>query len=306
VTLIFIWLIAFQRTRTANWLIPFKRDIIRELSDACQRHGLRFGVYYSYAQDWDDPNSSFDARFHRCDIHHHLPADFERDLDGYIAGKALPQIEELVSNYPIDLLWFDTPKDMTFDRAAKLRDTIRRHRPNCLINSRIFTWGIGRIEQENLEFFDYVSIGDLEVPDRKLPIYFESLDSVGSFYGYKAHGEFSYHTPGKLIQRMVRTVCAGGNYLLNCGPMGDGRLDPEAVRLYGIIGEWMRLSGESGSISLPDMGAGVLQILFLFSGAPCTFTQEGGTVVFALPEEPVNEYNSVLEIRLKAPLESRE
>ncbi|TWU39602.1 Alpha-L-fucosidase [Novipirellula artificiosorum] len=36
---------------------PFKRDIIKELSEACHRQGLRFGVYYSQAQDWDEPDA---------------------------------------------------------------------------------------------------------------------------------------------------------------------------------------------------------------------------------------------------------
>ena len=38
---------------------PFGRDIVRELSEASHRAGLKFGIYYSHAQDWDDPNSGF-------------------------------------------------------------------------------------------------------------------------------------------------------------------------------------------------------------------------------------------------------
>ena len=33
---------------------PFKRDIIRELEQACIEGGLDFGVYYSHALDWRD------------------------------------------------------------------------------------------------------------------------------------------------------------------------------------------------------------------------------------------------------------
>ena len=31
---------------------PFKRDIIKELSDECYKQGIRFGVYYSHSKDW--------------------------------------------------------------------------------------------------------------------------------------------------------------------------------------------------------------------------------------------------------------
>ena len=35
---------------------PFKRDIILELSNACKKYGIKFGIYYSQDLDWHDPN----------------------------------------------------------------------------------------------------------------------------------------------------------------------------------------------------------------------------------------------------------
>ena len=37
---------------------PFRRDIIRELEQACLKAGLDFGVYYSHALDWKDGGDS--------------------------------------------------------------------------------------------------------------------------------------------------------------------------------------------------------------------------------------------------------
>src|SRR5690349_22063529 len=34
---------------------PFKRDILKELSAACQKRGMPLGFYYSQAQDWHEP-----------------------------------------------------------------------------------------------------------------------------------------------------------------------------------------------------------------------------------------------------------
>src|SRR2546422_189952 len=37
---------------------PFKRDILKELSAACQKHGMPLGFYYSQAQDWHEPGGA--------------------------------------------------------------------------------------------------------------------------------------------------------------------------------------------------------------------------------------------------------
>ncbi|EMI57239.1 alpha-L-fucosidase, partial [Rhodopirellula sallentina] len=225
---------------------PFRRDIIKELCDACHRHGLKFGVYYSHAQDWDEPDAPYlNKRAKLRDIHPDLPADFEPDMDRYISKKSLPQVEELVKNYELDLIWFDTPVGMNFERAKLFSDMVRKHRPECLINSRLIHSGKGKIEAQYLPLYDYVSIGDKEVPTQKLPLYVESPDSVSSSFGYKTKGNCYYHSEEEMLHRFVHTVCAGGNALINNGPMGNGKLDPEAVRLYGVIGDWLKVNGES-------------------------------------------------------------
>jgi alpha-L-fucosidase len=212
---------------------------------------------------------------------------------------------------------------------------VRRYRPDCLINSRIIYRGKDKIEQESMPLFDYVSIGDKEVPTRKLPIYFESPDSVSSSYGYKKYGDCQYHSEKELIERFVHTVCSGGNYLLNNGPMGNGKLDPGAVRLYGIIGNWMKQNGESlldtrpnplpnrpvwgdvsvnkagnvlylhilkwpaaGTIALSDLPVNATQAIYLADGKEADLTQDGTTLKLALPTEPVNKYDTVIKVTL--------
>lgn len=234
---------------------PFKRDIIRELSEACHRNGLKFGVYYSHAFDWSDPDSAtfLKKREDLAKLHPELPEDYQPDMDAYIGRKALPQVRELMKNYDIDLVWFDTPSHVTPERARRFSEAVRELNPDCVINSRLMlmssklkTSGPEKeLSPDTFGLFDYVSLRDKQVPNGKLSYTTESPDSVSSSYGYKAHGKHTYHSPQELIHRMVHTVCGGGNYLLNCGPMGNGKIDPKAVELYAGLGAWLRENGEA-------------------------------------------------------------
>ena len=317
----------------------FKRDIIKELSEACHKIGLKFGVYYSQAQDWDEPDAPFiKPRFNpvRKKIHPELAEDFEPDMDRYIAKKSLPQVEELVKNYELDMVWFDTPSGMNMDRVKLFSEMVRKHRPDCLINSRIIHSGKGKIEAEYLPYYDYVSIGDKEVPTQKLPLYVESPDSVSSSFGYKTKGDHYYHTEKELIHRMVNTVCAGGNYLLNVGPRGDGQLDPQAIKLFEAIGKWTKVNGESifgtrrnplpetpkwgncsvsrdgktlylhvlewpesGEIMADGISGKATAASFLANGEEASFVQEDAALKFELPAKPVNEFDTVIKVTLE-------
>lgn len=319
---------------------PFKRDIIKELSEACHRNGLKFGVYYSQAQDWDEPDAPlFNKKTSIRELHPDLPEDFEPDMDKYIMEKSLPQVEELVKNYEIDLVWFDTPVGMTFERAKLFSDMVRKYRPDCLINSRIIHNGKSKIEAQNLTLFDYVAIGDKEVPSKKLPLYVESPDCVSSSFAYKTKGKVFYHDEKEMIERFVQTVCIGGNYLLNNGPMGNGSLDPEAVRLYAAIGEWMKVNAESihdtrpnpldyrpewgnvctnkkGNVMyihileipenrllvIKDLPVNVLSAKYLKNGNKVDFEQKEGRASFILPDDVNDALDLVVKVELSASL----
>src|SRR5437667_6938422 len=91
---------------------PFKRDVLKKLSDACARQGMRLGFYYSQAQDWHEPNGAGNTW--------DFGPDEKKEYDKYLRDKAEPQVREILTNYgPVCLVWFDTPRMMTPARSQR-------------------------------------------------------------------------------------------------------------------------------------------------------------------------------------------
>ena len=119
---------------------PFKRDPIRELSEACREAGLGFGLYYSHFQDWTAPGG-FGGPKENGDG---SPATFER----YFQTKCYPQAREICTGYgPLDIIWFDTPGDMPKEHVVALHDLVRKTQPKALLGSRI-GYGMGDLSRQ--------------------------------------------------------------------------------------------------------------------------------------------------------------
>jgi alpha-L-fucosidase len=191
---------------------PFKRDIVRELAEACRAEGLRLGWYYSQP-DWHHP-------YYRTERH----ADYVNYLHG--------QVEEILTQYgKVDVLWFDGlgGKPTDWDAEA-LFMKIRKWQPGILINNRA---GIP---------------GDFDTPEQRIGTFqndraWESCITICRQWAWK---------PGdtmKSLEECIHTLvrCAGGdgNLLLNVGPMPTGEIEPRQVERLKEIGAWLKRYGES-------------------------------------------------------------
>lgn len=98
---------------------PFKRDIVKELADACRKHGMKFGLYYS-TRDWYHPD--------------YLVGDNVKYDTFYRA-----QIEELLSRYgDVDIVWFDHVggRDWSKWKFDELFSMMYRLQPDLVVNNR--------------------------------------------------------------------------------------------------------------------------------------------------------------------------
>jgi alpha-L-fucosidase len=204
---------------------PFKRDILKELADACAKQGIRLGFYYSQAQDWHDPNGAGNDW--------DFGPDDKKDFDKYLRAKAEPQVRELLTGYgPIALIWFDTPRMMTQERGQRFVDILRSLQPKTLIDGRLGIPG------------DYVSTGDNVIPSKPPAEAWEVPATINHTWGYKSYDK-DWKSPGLITFKLVDIVSKGGNYLLNVGPMADGTIPQASQDILRHVGDWLKVNGEA-------------------------------------------------------------
>jgi alpha-L-fucosidase len=210
---------------------PFKRDVLKEFAAACQKRGMPLGFYYSQSQDWHEAGGAGNDWDFGPDVG---PDGKERkDYDGYLRGKAEPQVRELLTKYgAVALIWFDTPRMMTPERAQRFADILRTLQPQTLIDGRLGAAG------------DYVSTGDNVIPSGVQSEYWEVPATTNHTWGYRKDDE-DWKSPGEITFKLIDIVSKGGNYLLNVGPMANGVIPQMAQENLRTVGRWLKVNGEA-------------------------------------------------------------
>jgi alpha-L-fucosidase len=204
---------------------PFKRDVIKEMSEACARQGIKFGVYYSQDQDWHHAGGGM-AGAAIWD-----PAQ-AGDKTQYVRNVDVPQVKELLSNYgPIAEFWWDCYG--LNKQQARILLPLLAMQPNMLVNDRLG----GDVR------------GDFGTPEGHIPERVEHGDwetcmTFNDTWGYKKD-EHHWKSAATLIHQLVDIVSKNGNYLLNVGPDGEGQIPAASVERLRTVGKWVAANGES-------------------------------------------------------------
>ena len=194
---------------------PFKRDVVGELAEACRKHGLKLGLYYSQDLDWHEPDGG--GYLHADDWGGDGASwtnswDFtdkaKKNFARYFEEKSKPQVREILTQYgDLALIWFDIGFTPTKEQSNNLYDMVRSLQPGCLINSRI---GCGKC--------DYTSSGDNEIPtDDKSGMLYETCATINSSWGYKPTDQ-GWKSAETIRANREHLKKLGANYLLNVGP----------------------------------------------------------------------------------------
>jgi len=213
-----------------------KRDIIKELSEACKKHGLKLGLYYSHWVDWEHT----DGWDHSKEIYGISAEDYDR----YWQGKVIPQIRELLTNYgEIGILWFDmwihhSRSCVTKEQLLQLKSVIREIQPTCLVNSRL---GLSIEEDSDI---DFKTLGDNQLGSRKEEFPWQSPATVAHSWGFHAL-EKQWKSTTTLLQSLIGNVSLNGNMMLNIGPRANGDVPYEIEQRLLAMGKWLTVNGES-------------------------------------------------------------
>jgi alpha-L-fucosidase len=210
-----------------------RRDVVREFVDACHRHDIRVGLYWSWV-DWNYPEWA--EKFVWSDL-----KLWRQPFDDIAAHNRMidylhAQVRELMTNYgKIDVFWFDggflTAEQY---RSRELVDEMRRLQPDILINDRAGFPG---------DFGNPEGLMPTDGSDRA----WELCHCSAAFTTWTApiDDPALFASPSELLGLLSDAAGLGGNFLLNFGPQADGTLPKYSIEQLDVIGKWMQLNGDA-------------------------------------------------------------
>ena len=202
---------------------PYKKDVLKMLADACARHGMRLSLYYSNP-DWHHENAYNPYSTHQWKSRYPEKTDLVKYRE-YVKN----QLRELLTRYgKIYTLFWDIPSHVLDE---SMNAFVRSLQPDILINDR--GWDKG----------DF-STPERDVPDgERFERMTEACQSVGEqAWGYRTDED--YFSVRFLTQSIDKIMAMGGSYLLNVGPMPNGKISQRARDVLERVGDWyVRMGG---------------------------------------------------------------
>jgi alpha-L-fucosidase len=220
---------------------PYKNDPLKALAEECRRQGLKLFFYYSQL-DWHNPDY-----FPRGNTGHDAGRPESGNWPAYL-DYMNAQLRELLTNYgDVAGIWFDGWWDKP-DADWQLQKTyslIHQLQPAALIGSNHHK---RPNPGEDFQMFEKDLPGgrsqgfnaDSEIG--QLPL--ETCETMNGAWGFTITDR-RYKSTKDLVRYLVRAAGANANFLLNVGPMANGRIQPEFVSRLREMGEWTSRNGES-------------------------------------------------------------
>lgn len=231
---------------------PYKKDIVKLMADECHKQGIQLFLYYSLL-DWGRDDYPYETG----KTGQHAGRTAKSDYAGYLQFMK-NQLTELLTNYgTIGGIWFDGHWDQTqpegsSDRTSRINwkydeiyGLIHRLQPQALIgNNHHLTPFPG----EDFQMFEKDLPGEnksgLSFQEASLQLPVETCETMNNSWGFNL-ADNNYKSVKQLIHYLVKGAGRDANFLLNVGPMPNGKIQPEFTDTLKAIGQWMQVNGET-------------------------------------------------------------
>lgn len=199
---------------------PFKRDIIKELSDACKKHEMPLGIYHSTC-DWHHPDFPLTS-----------PGGTVKretsNLDRYTEYLKNQSVELIQKYGPLLVMWYDVPQMFDAQRGQGVIDAIRKVQPDIIVNNRTG------------------AKGDFDTPEQRIGGFqndrpWETCMTIARQWSWKPNDETK--SLEQCMHSLIRASGGDGNFLFSVGPMADGLIEPLQVDRLKEMGQWLQKNG---------------------------------------------------------------
>jgi len=308
---------------------PYGKDVLKMLAEECRKQGIKLFFYHSQL-DWHHPDyfprgftgGSWTGREEKGDMNKYL--DY---MDA--------QLTELLTNYgDVAGIWFDGMWDKKDDdwRLEKTYSLIHQLQPAALVGSNHHR---APYEGEDFQMFEKDLPGHNTTgfaPEQKVgDLPKETCETINNSWGFNLRDDKNKSIK-ELIQYLVKAAGYGSNFLLNVGPMPNGKIQPEHVALLKQMGEWNQQYGETikgtrggplsarewgvmtqkgnkmyvhilnwhdETLTLPKLGKKVVSAKLFIDKTPVKFLENDFGLSIKVPKDKMNDIDTVIELEVK-------
>jgi alpha-L-fucosidase len=308
---------------------PYGKDVLKMLADECRKQGIKLFFYHSQL-DWHHPDYFPRGQTGGPYTGREEKGNWYTYLDYMDA-----QLSELLTNYgDVGGIWFDGMWDKKEAdwRLEKTYSLIHKLQPGALIGSNHH---LTPFAGEDFQMFEKDLPGHNTTgfsADQKVgTLPKETCETINNSWGFHLKDN-SHKSKKDLIQYLVKSAGYDANFLLNVGPMPNGKIQPEHKVALQEMGEWLSVYGETiygtrggplssrnwgvttqkgnriyvhilnwqdESLVLPKLGKKVVSVKLFKDKTPIKFLENDFGLNLFVPKARFDSIDTIIEIEVK-------